>query len=166
MNYFHFREISEGCRRKGKNTDVKTEEKRRKEKGRQMEIRREQKHSGLMIRFKKRWKEKTGFTTQYSAQKHVLFFFTPAEPSESIAYTRKMSKASEGISVCKILNYWNVDKYFQELQHTHTQRHARTHTQSKILTHVPWKRIVRRKISNIPQPKKSCFVLSIFWRQT
>lgn len=133
----------------------------REEKERQMGIRHQQEHSGLMIWFKKCLKEKTGVTTEYSVQQHV-FFFTPVEPSESIAYTRSlgMKKAGIGISVCKILNDWN--KYFHKLKHTHTLRCTHMHTHPKILTHVQWERTVCRKIPDIPEHTKRFYFEHFF----
>lgn len=145
-----------------KDNEVKTEERWRKEQERQLGIRHEQEHSGLMIWFKKCWKEKTGVTTEYSVQQHV-FFFTPAEPSESIAYTRSlgMKKAGVGISVCKILNDWN--KYFHKLKHTHTHWDALTCTRTLKFLHMFSERGQSAEKSLTSQNTRNGFILNIFF---
>lgn len=67
-----------------------------------------------------------------------------------------MKNASFGISVCKILNNWNVDKYFHEFMQTHT------HTHNKMPTHVQKKRKVWREKSLHKKAKTSQNSTKIF----
>lgn len=80
----------------------------------------------------------------------------------------RMKNASFGISVCKILNNWNVDKYFHEFMQIHAHTHTRAHTHTLKCRHMfrgrgrSEEKNPCTKSKNIPKLNKDFFFWSPF----